>query len=274
MRSSFEEGVTLDDDDVETSTNPLMSGLNGEDQTTTRKLFARFMSFIRRPAEENRRPDNPFAMPFAAPPPPPSVQVTNTKGWSNGAMAIIVVIMVVVMFVVVIVAVTEGNGWAKVEKLGTTATSLFTRYAALQQHRPIAAYFDAYGDTISSESVRTETATGPKSFARITGSVDLASMRLDWSIQVVDSHIQLDDTMTVVLWVQKFDPTTHLMVHVPHSPLKLCSNVQTSKTCSGSMDHPAVELSTSESDPRVFSLAIYKGAIVDYVSPLWVIPVE
>lgn len=207
----------------------------------------------------------------------PPAPVVTTKGWSCRALIVFVLVAVIVTLVGALVWASVYGGYANLESTGNTITSFLTRYSAIQNHHPILAHFDTYGDEPSASDLRLET-TSLKSFARIAGSVDLASMRFDWNLRVNDAHSLLGSRMTVALWVQRYDVATHLMRHVAHSPLVLCANVTTSGPCVGHLDRPPAELSLSEElDPRLLSLALYDASRVRQVNqtsvPLWIVPV-
>ncbi len=251
-------------------------------QSSRASLWQRFASFLKRSKQEsNNNTTLPILFASAAAAPSPQQQppvVVRTKGWSCGALAFIVALVVVILIVMVVVVFSMNGLWSRAERVGNSVASLFTRYAALQQHHTLAAYFDSYGDTVLSEDVRTETIGGPKSFSRIAGSVDFATMRLDWDVQVIDAHNALGGpTMTLALWVQEYDQknATHLLKHVTHSPLVLCRNVSVTSACTGSLDHPALDTTIGlERDPRVRTIAIYRANGADLTAPVWIVPVE
>jgi hypothetical protein len=262
-------------DDEEAVTNPLFAGgLEEEDIGGSQaRLPALFASLAARFKTRSSPP--PPTVVYAAP--PPAVLTTKTKGWSCRAVMIIIFITTIVVLAGVLAWVSIYNGSAEVESAGNKLTSFLTRYAALQQHHPILAHFDTYGDEPSASELRTETAS-LKSFARIAGSVDLATQRFDWNLRLNDAHAQLGTRMTVALWVQRYDVSTHLMRHTTHSPFILCANISTSTTCAGHMDKPPADLSTSdELDPHVLSLALYDISLIGRINqttvPLWIVPI-
>jgi hypothetical protein len=262
-------------------TNPLFTGLENDDDDggggTPSRLPAWFATLA---AQFGARPPPAaptivFSPPQTAAAPPPIV--TKSKGWSCRAVMIIIIITITATLVGVLAWVGVYNGSSEVESAGNKITSFLTRYAALQQHHLVLAYVDMYGDEPSASDVRVET-TSLKSFARIAGSVDLATQRFDWSLRVNDAHAQLGARMTIALWVQRYDTTTHLLRHTTHSPLILCANLTTSTTCAGHVDKPPADLTTSdELDPHVLSLALYDVSHVTRVNqttvPLWILPI-
>jgi hypothetical protein len=263
----------MSDDDA--ATNPLFAGLDDDSGTSSRVpawLATLAAQFGARPPPA--APTVVFAPPTAAAPAP---IVTKTKGWSCRAVLIVIFLTAIVVLTGALVWVSVYSGSAEFESAGNTMTSFLTRYAAIQQHHPVLAYFDLYGDEPTASDVRVET-TSLKSFARIAGSVDLATQRFDWNLRVNDAHAQLGARMTVALWVQRYDVGTHLMRHTTHSPLILCANLTTSATCAGHIDKPPADLSSSdELDPHVLSLALYDVSHVARVNqttaPLWIVPI-
>jgi hypothetical protein len=192
-------------------------------------------------------------------------------------LALAAVCVIIGMAIALLVVSLRGSS-KELEAIGDEAQSLITRYAALQHHYGIVAQFDMYGDELLASDVRTETES-IKSFARITGSVDLATQRFDWNLRVVDAHNTLGGKMTVALWVQRYDTGTHLVKHAAHSPLVLCAGLVASQVCAGHIDRPAAELSASdELDPHILSLAIYNtaqaGAVINRTTePVWIVTI-
>lgn len=254
--------------------NPLFA-LNEatEDGAGVNRFAKLFSAFLTRAPPPPSAPAVVFAPPSPPPPPPPA----KTKGWSCYAMLIAIVVTTVVVLTGALIWVgVDSSRSATVESLSNEVVSLGTRYARLQQHYPIVAYLDMYGDEPGATELRTETAS-LKSLARIAGSVDLNRLRFDWNLRVTDAHGLLGARMTIAFWVQSYDAGTHLMRHVVHSPLVLCANITTNTTCAGHVDKPSVDLGAAdELDPRVLSLALYDVRHVAHVNqtsvPLWIVP--
>lgn len=248
--------------------NPLLFSFDEEPEASKGRFLSYFDALRARWAA-------PSAV--AAPPPPPPPQVihvgtpTSTSACSTRAWVTICLVLFIVSLVAIGIVITQNNYWAETQAGFLTITSFMTRYAGAQHRHRVAAYFDMYGDEPLAEEVRLET-TLSKSVGRIAGSVDLASLRFDWDVRLLDPHHQLGARVTIALWVQQYDNTTHLMRHVPHSPYVLCGNVSTAVPCAGHADKPPAELSRDDdSDPRLLSLAVYTNLLVPNrtSSPAW-----
>jgi hypothetical protein len=251
--------------------NPFLFSRDEEDVAVPASLWAKAMArFARAP------PPPPAA--------PPTIVLANTphagaativQGFTCYKVVVIALVCVILALGIALVVVSVTNRFADLEAVSNTATSFLTRYAAIQHHYPLAAYFDSYGDETGAADLRTEM-TSAKSFARVVGSVDLATLRFDWKLLVNDAHNKLGARMTIALWVQRYDLGTHLMRHVAHSPLVLCGNLTTSTTCEGHLDHPPKDLSVSDDlDTRVLSLALYTGrpVINATTEPVWIVAI-
>jgi hypothetical protein len=285
-----EQVIDLDAEQFEqdpSSANPLLGSLLGQ-PSPSQNLWHKFRAFLSSNAAQRMLPPEPHTV-FTAvqvpntpvtTPGQPSV-ITVERGGGNMrcgccAVTILMIIGIVTAFIAFGMYASKNHEWATIEKLGTTFTSYVFHEAHLASHHTFVAYFDAYNDTPRDDDLRLERMSGPKSVARIAGSFDFASLRLDWNFVVVDAHHALGPRLSATLWMQHYNKTTHLMDHVPHSPFTLCVNHIVNETCVGHTDQPLLDvpaLSGDDLDPALLALALYRGNVTTG-DPLWLIPLD
>lgn len=78
-------------------------------------------------------------------------------------------------------------------------------------------YTDAYGDRVSPENVRTE---DTKPMSRLSGVVTVEE-HINWVLTLDYPELWIGVSPALVLWVQVYNSTSHLLSHAPGSPMAL-----------------------------------------------------